>query len=211
MTALAVGKGRQREQVDRDAAVPAKHRARLPLPDSISDKSSLLHNITKGELSRAALEPQRNMVKIMMPPEVMNSIAGALIAKQVLREIVRRAVKTPSDEHYFAVMMHRGISEDLHHIGFGDLAKLMDCPTSTVHRHIAEHMLSGSARGGCKFCNGASRGLRLLIIDERKRDRKTRDPFSVFITLDRVTAPRRRAGQSGMGKRLVPVQPLGSR
>jgi hypothetical protein len=151
------------------------------------------------------------MVKIMMPPEVMRSVAGALIAKAVLREIVRRAVKTPSDEHYFAVMMHKGISEDLHHISFGDLAKLMDCPTTTVHRYIAEHMLGGSARGGCVFCNGASRGLKALIIDEKKRDRKTRDPYSVFVTLDRVTATRRRAGQSAQGRRPIPVRPLGSR
>jgi hypothetical protein len=151
------------------------------------------------------------MVKIMMPPEVMRSVAGALIAKAVLREIVRRAVKTPNDQHYFAVMMHRGISEDLHHISFGDLAKLMDCPKTTVHRYIAEHMLGGSARGGCVFCNGASRGLKALIVDERKRDGKTRDPYSVFVALDAVTAPRRRAGQSAQGRRPIPVRPLGSK
>src|SRR5207253_909851 len=125
------------------------------------------------------------------------------------REIVRRAVKTPLDEHYFTVVMHRGISEDLHHISFGDLAKLLDCPRSTIHRYVAEHMWSGSARGGCVFCNGASKGLKALIIDERRRDKKTRDPYSVFIALDAVTAPRRRAGQSAQGRRPLPVRTLG--
>lgn len=149
------------------------------------------------------------MVKIMMPPEVMRSVAGALIAKAVLREIVRRAVKTPLDQHYFAVMMHKGISEDLHHLSFSEVAKLLDCPKTSVFRYVTEHMIEGSARGGCKFCNGAARGLKVLIIDEKKRDRKTRDPYSVFVALDRVTAPRRRMGQSGQGRSLIPVQPLG--
>jgi hypothetical protein len=151
------------------------------------------------------------MVKIMMPPEVMRSVAGALIARAVLREIVRRAVKTPMDEHYFAVLMHKGISEDLHHLSFGEVGKFLDCPNTTVHRYITEHMLEGSARGGCRFCNGASRGLKALIVDEKKRDRKTRDPFSVFIALDSVIAHRRRAGQSAQGMRPIPVRPLGSR
>jgi hypothetical protein len=52
-------------------------------------------------------------IKIMMPPEVMDSVAGALIAKQVLREIIGKSVITPLDEHYFAVMMHKGVSDDL--------------------------------------------------------------------------------------------------
>jgi len=151
------------------------------------------------------------MVKIMMPPEVMRSVAGALIAKAVLREIVRRAVKTPLDEHYFAVMMHKGISEDLHHLSFGDIAKLLDCPNTTVFRYVTEHMLEGSARGGCKFCNGAARGLKVLIVDEKKRDRKTRDPYSVFVALDRVTPSRRRVGQTAQVRSPMPVRPLGSR
>ncbi len=151
------------------------------------------------------------MVKIMMPPEVMRSVAGALTAKAVLREIVRRAVKTPLDEHYFAVMMHRGISEDLHHLSFAEVGKLLDCPKTTVYRYITEHMLEGSARGGCKFCNGASRGLKALVIDEKRRDRRTRDPYSVFIALDSVLAPRRRAGQAAQVRRPMPVRPLGSR
>jgi hypothetical protein len=30
-----------------------------------------------------------------------------------------KAVKTPLDEHYYAVMMHKGISNDLPHLAFG--------------------------------------------------------------------------------------------
>jgi hypothetical protein len=71
-------------------------------------------------------------------------------------------------------------------------------------------MLEGSARGGCKFCNGAARGLKVLVVDEKKRDRKTRDPYSVFIALDRVTAPRRRVGRTAQVRSPMPVRPLGS-
>jgi hypothetical protein len=128
-------------------------------------------------------------VKIWMTAEVINSVAGALIAKQVLREVVRRAVKTPLDQHYFVVTMHKGVSQDLRSLSFGDLSKLLDCPTTTIHRYVVEHMLNGSAPGGCKFCNGANKGLRRLVVVEKKRNRDKRDPFSVFVTLDPKRKP----------------------
>ena len=127
----------------------------------------------------------------MMPPEVVNSVAGALIAKQVLREIVRNSVKTPFDEHYFVVMMHKGISADLHHLSFTDLAKLLSCPTAKVRHLIAEHMVYGSARGGCKFCNGASRELKALIVEEKHKDHGAEDPFSLWILVSAASSRRR--------------------
>jgi hypothetical protein len=108
-------------------------------------------------------------IKITMPPDAVNSAAGALIARQVLREIVSKSVMTPFDEHYFAVMMHKGVSGDLQHTSFNDLAKLLSRPTPMVHHYIAEHMVSGSARGGCKFCNKASQELKKLIVEEKTR------------------------------------------
>ncbi len=128
----------------------------------------------------------------MMTPEVVEGVAGELIAKQlkwVLREIVRTAVKTPFDSHYFAVMLHQGISENLDNLKFNDIAKLLSCPTTTVHGYLAEHMIYGSARGGCRVCNGASKELQSLITEEKGR---SRDTLSVFITIDSLRSSRRR-------------------
>lgn len=118
----------------------------------------------------------------MMPPEVVDSVAGALIAKQVLHEIVRKAVKTPLDEHYFAVTVHKGVSADLQHLNFSDLAVLLSCPTARIHHLMAEHMVSGSARGGCQYCNGASKELKKLIVEEKRKPHKAGD-VSVFMLL----------------------------
>jgi hypothetical protein len=134
-------------------------------------------------------------IKIMMPPEVVNSVAGALIARQVLREIVNKAVKTPADEHFFAVMMHKGIAGDLRAMSFSDLAKMLSRPTPTVHHYLAEHMVSGSARGGCKVCNGASKELKRLIVEEKDRDHGGEAPFSLFVTLAAISSAKRRSGQ----------------
>jgi hypothetical protein len=131
-------------------------------------------------------------IKIMMPPEVMDSVAGTLITKQVLREIVRRTVRTPLDEHYFAVVMHKGVSGELQRLGFKDLAKILSCPTSRVHGHIAEHMVNGSARGGCKTCNGASKELKALVVEEKNKNHGSKGPLSLFIALSMVTAAKRR-------------------
>jgi hypothetical protein len=131
-------------------------------------------------------------IKIMMPPEVMDSVAGALIAKQVLREIVRKAVKTTLDEHYFAVVMHKGVSEELRHLSFNDLAKLLSCPTSRVHTHIAEHMIAGSANGTCKICRGASKELKTLIVEEKNKNHGSEGPFSLFIAVSAISSSRRR-------------------
>ena len=116
--------------------------------------------------------------KIVTPPEKLNSAAGALIGKLDLREIVRKSVKTPRDAHYFAVMMHKDASHNLQHLSFEDLAELLSCPTTTVHHYIAEHIVSGSARGGCKFCNGASEELKILILEQK--DNARHDPLSEF-------------------------------
>ncbi len=131
----------------------------------------------------------------MMPPEAINSAAGALIARQVLREIVNKTVKTPEDEHYFAVMMHEGISGELRRMSFTDLAKMLSRPTSTVHHYIAEHMVKGSARGGCKVCKGASKELKALIVEEKDKDHGVEDPFSLWITVASIASEKRRSGR----------------
>jgi hypothetical protein len=113
---------------------------------------------------------QRNLgFKIMMPPEVVNDVADALSPKQELLDIVRKSVRTRLDEHYFAVMMHRGISDDLQPMSFSEIAKILSRRTPAVHHLIAQHMISGSARGGCKFCNGASKELKMVIAEQRTR------------------------------------------
>jgi len=131
----------------------------------------------------------------MMPPEVVDSVTGALIARQVLREIVNKAVKTPLDEHYFAVMMHKGVSGDLKRMSFNDLAKMLSRPLPTVHHYIAEHMVSGSARGGCKLCNGASKELKRLIVEEKDKDHGSEEPFSLWITVASISSSKRRSGR----------------
>ena len=131
----------------------------------------------------------------MMPPEAINSAAGALIARQVLREIVSKTVKTPADEHYFAVMMHKGVSGELRHMSFTDLGKMLSRPTPTVHHYIAEHMVSGSARGGCKVCKGASKELKALIVEEKDKDHGVEDPFSLWITVASISSAKRRSGR----------------
>lgn len=128
----------------------------------------------------------------MMPPEVMDSVAGTLITRQVLREIVRRTVRTPLDEHYFAVVTHKGVSGEIQGLTFKDLAKILSCPTSKVHALIAEHMINGSARGGCKICNGASKELKALIVEEKNKNHGSKGPLSLFIALSAVTASKRR-------------------
>ena len=127
----------------------------------------------------------------MMPPEVVDGVAGALIAKQVLREIVRKSVKTPSDEHYFVVKMHKGISDNLKRVSFFDIARFLSCPTAKVHHLLAEHMVYGSARGGCKICNAASKELKQLIVEEKDKDHGANDPLSLFILLSAPYKKRR--------------------
>ena len=141
------------------------------------------------------MAPRLMGIKIMMPPEAVNSVTGALIAKQVLREIVNNAVKTHNDEHYFAVMMHKGGSGDLRPMSFSDLAKMLSRPTSAVHHYVAEHMVSGSARGGCKVCNGASKELKKLIVEEKDKDHASEEPFSLWITVASISSAKRRSGR----------------
>ena len=113
---------------------------------------------------------------------------------------------TPLDEHYFAVMMHKGISGDLKRLSFGDLATLLTCQTTTVHHMIAEHIVSGGARGGCKFCNGASRELKALIVEERSKNR-SEEPFSLFIAVSAIASQKRRL-DNRMGRSLrLPARP----
>jgi hypothetical protein len=118
----------------------------------------------------------------MPPAAVMGSDdAGARIAKQAMEEIVRKSVMTPLDEHYLVVVLHKGISEELRHLRFSDIARLLSSPTTKVHAYIAEHMVGGSAPGGCKSCNGASRELKRLIFEESKKNHGD-DSFSIFAT-----------------------------
>jgi hypothetical protein len=131
-------------------------------------------------------------IKIMMPPEVMNNIASTLIAKHVLGEIVRRSVKTPFDEHYLVVVMHKGISEQLPHLSFNALAKLLSCQTEKVRAHIADHMVTGSARGGCKICKGASEELQTMIVEEKNKNHKGESLSSIVITMASVRSAVRR-------------------
>jgi hypothetical protein len=131
----------------------------------------------------------------MMPPEAINSAAGALIARQVLREIVGKTVKTPADEHYFVVMMHKGVSGELRHMSFADLAKMLSRPTPMIHHYIAEHMVNGSARGGCKVCKGASTELKALIVEEKDKDHGIDDPFSLWVTVASISSAKRRSGR----------------
>jgi hypothetical protein len=135
-------------------------------------------------------------IKIMMPPEVMDNVASMLIAKHVFGEIVRSSVRTPSDEHYLVVMMHKGISEDLRHQSFNAIAKLLSCPAATVRAHIAEHMVIGSARGGCKTCLGASDELKRLIVDEKNKSHSDESLSSMVITMASVSAATRRQEKS---------------
>ena len=128
----------------------------------------------------------------MMPPEVVNSVTGALIARQVLREIVNKSVRTPFDEHYFAVMMHKGVSGDLQHMSFNSLARLLSRSTETVHHYLADHMIYGGARGGCKVCNGASKELKRLIVEEKGKDHGSEEPFSLWITVASISSAKRR-------------------
>jgi hypothetical protein len=133
-------------------------------------------------------------IKIMMPPETVKSQTGALIARQVLREIVAKSVKTEFDEHYFAVMMHKGISGDMQHMSFNAVAKILSRPTPSVHHFIAEHIVNGSARGGCTICNRASKELKNLIVEETDKDHGSEEPFSLWITVASMAQARRRSG-----------------
>jgi hypothetical protein len=134
-------------------------------------------------------------IKIMMPPETVKSQTGALIARQVLREIVDTSVKTASDEHYFTVMMHKGISADMQHMSFNALAMMLRRPTPTIHHFIAEHMISGSARGGCEVCNEASKELKDVIFEEKKKDHGSEEPFSLWIAVASIAQAKRRSGR----------------
>ena len=123
-------------------------------------------------------------IKIMMSPDVVDSVARALIAKQVLREIVRESVKTPLDEHYFAVTMHKGVSDNLQRLSFKDISKLLSCSNARVHQLVAEHTARGRARGGCKLCNGASEELKGLLVQEAGRRHGSREPLSLLVLLE---------------------------
>ncbi|MDG6914465.1 MAG: hypothetical protein JRN23_01030 [Nitrososphaerota archaeon] len=132
-------------------------------------------------------------IKIMMPPEVVSNVAGALIARHALREIVKSAVNGPLDEHYFAVTLHKGVSDSLNHMSSADIAKILSCPTGTVHHFLADHMIYGSARGGCRVCNGASEELKQLIVEEKGKDRRSTDSLSLHVLLQ--ASPKRRYGR----------------
>jgi hypothetical protein len=121
-------------------------------------------------------------IKIMMPPDVMERIAGTLLTKHLLGEIVRSTVKTPFDQHYFTVVLHKGVSNELPHMLIRDVAKILGCPTSTVHRHIAEHAVYGSARGGCRLCMQASKELKAQIMTHELKGRgRTETPSPALV------------------------------
>jgi len=121
-------------------------------------------------------------IKIVMPPEEIDRVANALVAKAVLREMVRRLVSTPQDAHYFAVVLHRGLSDELRSLGYPDIAHLLACPTSDVQRFASEHARSERAKGRCAVCAKASRQLKNLMAEERKR-RSGDEPFSTFASM----------------------------
>jgi hypothetical protein len=129
----------------------------------------------------APIQPPRALAtSIVMPPAMMdNSDAGARIAKLAMEEIVRKTVMTPLEEHYLVVVLHKGISEELRHLRFSDIARLLSFPTTKAHAYMAEHMVGGSAPGGCRSCAGASRELKRLIFEESKKDHGD-DSFSIF-------------------------------
>lgn len=108
--------------------------------------------------------------------------------------MVRNSVKTTSDEHYFAVMMHKGISGDMRHMSFNALAMLLSRSTPTVHHFIADHMVNGSARGGCEVCNGASKELKNLFVEEKDKDHGSEEPFSLWIAMASMAQAKRRSG-----------------
>ena len=122
----------------------------------------------------------------MASPEAVDGAAGALIAKQALAEIARRAVWTLADQHYFAVVATKGVADDLPHQGFEDVAKILCCPATKVHQLVAEHIAGERTRGGCKACAEASTDLKRLVTHERLKSHKERDSYSVFMLLSSI-------------------------
>ena len=134
----------------------------------------------------------------MMPPEVMTSVAGALIAKQVLGQIVQSSIKTPFDEHYFVVTIHKGVSKELPRMLLKDIGKLLSQPPSSIRRHVADHAVFGSAKGGCKICAEASPELKQQI--QVHEDIAQNDTARVFapafvMTIDSVRQSARRSAR----------------
>lgn len=131
-------------------------------------------------------------MKVMMTPEVMSRVARELLAKQILGEVAKSAVKGPLDEHYFAVVAHKGVSDSLTGLSLADIAKLLSCQTETVRQNITDHAVYGRARRGCKVCNGASDELKDLIADEKDKDYSSGDSLSISVLLQ-ASSGRRRA------------------
>lgn len=131
-------------------------------------------------------------IKIMMTPEDMSRVARELIAKQVLGGVAKSAVKGPLDEHYFAVVAHKGVSNGLTGLSLADIAKLLSCQTEAVRQYITDHTVYGRARRGCKACNGASDELKDLIADENDKDYSSGDSLSISVLLQASSALGRR-------------------
>jgi hypothetical protein len=145
-------------------------------------------------------------IKIMMPPDVMTSIAESLIVKHVIGELVRNSVKTESDQHYLTIVLHKGISSQVRSTTLRNIAKLLSCPTSVANHHIAEHFVSRNSGGQCTVCQQASTELRGRIQTMETTDEGKDSPsmLSVILTFDSVRTPSRLPSSSGSRVRSQP-------
>ena len=125
-------------------------------------------------------------VKIMMPPDVVASVAESLSARQAIGEIARSSVRTEPDRHYLTVVLHKGISPKVPSFRLTDIAKLLSVSTADVNRYMAEHMVSSSPDASCVVCEQASKELtaKVKAEQERKLGMATRAPELTLSTLD---------------------------
>ncbi len=86
----------------------------------------------------------------------------------VLADMSRNLVKTPFDEHYFAVSAYGPYPKDTLRLGFRTVAKMLNRSPSEVQFHAVEHRELELMDGVCPMCRFASSVLRRELERERE-------------------------------------------
>ncbi len=85
----------------------------------------------------------------------------------VLADMSRNLVKTPFDEHYFAVSAYGPYPKDTLRLSFRTVAKMLNRSPSEVQYHAVEHRELERMDGVCPMCRFASSVLKEELERER--------------------------------------------
>ncbi len=107
-------------------------------------------------------------MRFVISAEAMAGIMRRYQWRLVLADMSRNLVKTPFDEHYFAVSAYGPYPKDTLKMGFRTVAKMLRRSPSEVQFHAVEHRELVLVDGVCPMCRFASSVLKRELERERE-------------------------------------------